>query len=374
MRRLNILLVSLGILTTTTCLLGLWSFHRVSYDLDVDYASDAREDYLVEYEDDYDTQAGEDQRQGERKSRWTKVLGGTEGFYVFENVWIRDRIVCESSISLPVPSYGFLLVLFPRMWVVCDRAFSLMFRCVAPVCPTRTIDMVPNPTSPTPLPRLDYTITSRNPDLRDHTTIAETVYRALHAKLDGHTYPEFPDVPRLVVLLREEAEEMGVPGFKIKVGHESNSAVEGVGDEDEAGSEDRVEIEAENAAEIEIGKELAILQVEEEDDVTRSRSRDAKFKLRSEEWQVKTRRRRWWWDSTWVDGWTGKSTVSSSGGGSDSAGGGPESVRETVGGGMQWEEEGVTVLPGTTVRITTTALRILVPGPQRRRNGLKEAS
>jgi hypothetical protein len=107
MRRLHILLVSLGILTTTTCLLGLWSFHRVSYDLDVDYASDAREQYEVEYEDDYEKQAeeGQEQGQGERKSKWTKVLGGTEGFYVFENVWIRDRVVCESSIFLHVTSY-----------------------------------------------------------------------------------------------------------------------------------------------------------------------------------------------------------------------------------------------------------------------------
>jgi hypothetical protein len=238
--------------------------------------------------------------------------------------------------------------------------------------------MVPNPTSPTPLPRLEYTITSRNLDLRDHTIIAETAHRALQDKQDGGTYPEYPDVPRLVVLSREEAWEMGVPGFSVKVGGKvgegSDLRVEGVGVGAEDETEAESEVEAGNAAEIEIGKELAILQVEEEDDVLRSRSRDAKFKLRSEGWQVKTRRRRWWWDSTWVDGWTGKSTVSSSGGGSDSAGGGPESVRETVGGGMQWEEEGVTVLPGTTVRITTTALRILVPGPQRRRNGLKEAS
>lgn len=231
--------------------------------------------------------------------------------------------------------------------------------------------MVPNPTSPTPLPRLEYTITSRNPDLRDHTIIAETAHQALQDKQDGGTYPEYPDVPRLVVLSREEAVEMGVPGFKIKIKVKSNIEVGegsdlregGVGAEDETETEadngDRVEIEAENAAEIEIGKELAMLQVEEEDDVLQSRG--TKLKLRSEGWEVKTRRRRWWWDSTWVDGWTGKSTVSSSGGGSDSAGGGPESVRETVGGGMQWEEEGVTVLPGTTVRITTTALRILVP-------------
>ena len=108
MRRLNILLVSLGIFTTTTCLLGLWSFHRVSHDLSVDYASDAREGYLVEFEDDYDTQSEEDQRQGERKSRWTKVLGGTEGFYVFENVWIRDRVVCESFKLTYIPSYSYL--------------------------------------------------------------------------------------------------------------------------------------------------------------------------------------------------------------------------------------------------------------------------
>lgn len=100
MRRLNILLVSLGILTTTTCLLGLWSFHRVSYDLDVDYASDARENYQVEYEDDYST--GE----LERGRKWTKVLGGTEGFYVFENVWIRDRVVCESFELIHIPGYG----------------------------------------------------------------------------------------------------------------------------------------------------------------------------------------------------------------------------------------------------------------------------
>ena len=108
MRRLNILFVSLGILTTTTCLLGLWSFHRVSHDLSVDYASDAREDYLVEYEDDYDTQTGEDQGQGESERRWTKVLGGTEGFYVFENVWIRDRVVCESFKLTYIPSYSYL--------------------------------------------------------------------------------------------------------------------------------------------------------------------------------------------------------------------------------------------------------------------------
>jgi hypothetical protein len=129
MRRLNILLVSLGILTTTTCLLGLWSFHRVSHDLSVDYASDAREDYLVEYEDDYDTQAGEEQGQGKTGRKWTKVLGGTEGFYVFENVWIRDRVVCESSISLPVPSYSSRIsqVLLPDH-VSFGYDFSLMFR------------------------------------------------------------------------------------------------------------------------------------------------------------------------------------------------------------------------------------------------------
>jgi hypothetical protein len=109
MRRLNILLVSLGILTTTTCLLGLWSFHRVSYDLDLDYASDVREDYLVEYEDDYDVKAGEDHGQGDMGKKWTKVLGGTEGFYVFENVWIRDRVVCESSFSLHISSYSYRL-------------------------------------------------------------------------------------------------------------------------------------------------------------------------------------------------------------------------------------------------------------------------
>jgi hypothetical protein len=240
--------------------------------------------------------------------------------------------------------------------------------------------MIPNPTSPTPLPRLEYTITSRNPDLRDHTIIAETAHQALHSKRDG--YPEYPEIPRLVVLSREEAGEMGVPGFKVKVGGEvgegSDLRVEGVG----VGAEDETEAESEvevgNAAEIEIGKELAILQVEEEDDVTRSRSRDAKFKLRSEEWQVKTRRRRWWWDSTWVDGWTGKSTASSSSSSSEQAV--EEQVEEEEGsvlpkvhvedndnGGLQWEEEGVTVLPGTTVRITSTAsLMILVPDPQRR--------
>ena len=60
----------------------------------MDYASDAREDYLVEYyDDDYGDKAGEDQGQGDMGRRWTKVLGGTEGFYVFENVWIRDRVV-----------------------------------------------------------------------------------------------------------------------------------------------------------------------------------------------------------------------------------------------------------------------------------------
>lgn len=247
--------------------------------------------------------------------------------------------------------------------------------------------MISNPTSLTPLPRLEYTITSRNPDLRDHTLIAETAHRALHynhkAKQDGdtHTYPEYPEIPRLVVLSREEAGEMGVPGFKIKIkinniGEASGLGEEGAGAgaEDEIGteSEDRIEIEVGN---VEIGKELAILQVEEEDPVLRSRSRDAKFKLRSEGWQVKTsrKRRRGWWDSTF-DGWAGKSTVSSSSS-SSSSGGETELARETVEGGMQWEEEGVTVLPGTTVRITSTAsLMILVPDPQRRRNELEEAS
>jgi hypothetical protein len=240
--------------------------------------------------------------------------------------------------------------------------------------------MISNPTSPTPLPRLEYTITSRNPDLREHTIIAETAHRALHAKQDEGTYPEYPEIPRLVVLSREEAGEMGVPGFKVKVGGKvgegSDLRVEGVGAEDE----DRVELELE--PEIEIGKELAILQVEQEDDVTRSRSRsrspETNVKPRYEGWEVKVkvktrrRRRRWWWDSTWVDGWAGKSTASSSL--SSSSGGGTESARETVedNGGMQWEEEGVTVLPGTTVRITTASLMILVPDPQRRRNGQKE--
>jgi hypothetical protein len=228
-------------------------------------------------------------------------------------------------------------------------------------------DMIPNPTSSTPLPRLDYTITSRNPDLRDHTTIAETAHQALHAK--QHGYPEYPEVPRLVVLSREEAWEMGVPGFSVKVGGKVGEGSDfregGVGAEDktetEAESEDRVELEVGNA---EIGKELAMVQVEQEDDVlsrSRSRSPETDVKPRFQEFEVKVkvetrrRRRRWWWDSTWVDGWTGKSTASSSGGGSDSG-------RETVEGGMKWEEEGVTVLPGTTVRITTTAsLMILVP-------------
>ena len=233
--------------------------------------------------------------------------------------------------------------------------------------------MVPDPTPLTPLPRLEYTITSRTPDLRDHTIIAETAHQALQDKQDGGTYPEYPDVPRLVVLSREEAWEMGVPGFSVgvggKVGEGSDLGEEGVsaGAEDDTGveaeSEDGVEIEPENA---EIGKELAMVQVEQEDDVlsrsrSRSRSPETDVKPRFQEFEVKVkvetrrRRRRWCWDSTWVDGWTGKSTASSSGGGSDSG-------RETVEGGMKWEEEGVTVLPGTTVRITTTAsLMILVP-------------
>lgn len=88
----------------------------------MDYASDAREEYLVEYEDDYDTQTGEDQGQGESERRWTKVLGGTEGFYVFENVWIRDRVVCESSFSLHIPSYGYRLFPSPASpTIFCEK-------------------------------------------------------------------------------------------------------------------------------------------------------------------------------------------------------------------------------------------------------------
>jgi hypothetical protein len=136
MRRLNILLVSLGILTATTCLLGLWSFHRVSHDLSVDYASDAREQYQVEYEDDYDTQTGEDQGQGDMGTKWTKVLGGTEGFYVFKNVWIRDRVVCESFKLVHIPSYGYRLFPSPASPTIFRQKKTIHLPLVSPsACP-----------------------------------------------------------------------------------------------------------------------------------------------------------------------------------------------------------------------------------------------
>lgn len=38
-------------------------------------------------------------REGEegRKQPWTRLLAGTDGFYVLENVYVRDRILCELS-------------------------------------------------------------------------------------------------------------------------------------------------------------------------------------------------------------------------------------------------------------------------------------
>jgi hypothetical protein len=180
--------------------------------------------------------------------------------------------------------------------------------------------MIPDPNSDTPLPRLDYTITSRNPDLRDHTIIAETAHQVLHPysqvnslgrKILEKTYPEYPEVPRLLVLTPEEAGEVGVPGFKINV--ETGAGVWfGTGDMRYA-----------------------------ETDVREETSRSKRMEGGAGEG---------WWGSGWIDGWRSKSTSLSA----------SNSKSKPVKGG--WQEAGVTVLPGTTVRITTTtALRILVP-------------
>jgi hypothetical protein len=193
--------------------------------------------------------------------------------------------------------------------------------------------MIPDPNSDTPLPRLDYTITSRNPDLRDHTIIAETAHQVLHPysqvnslgrKILEKTYPEYPEVPRLLVLTPEEAGEVGVPGFKVNTSGWFGTGVE-------------VEFDVRHA----------------ETDVHEEQSKWKRMEGGAGEG---------WWGSGWIGGWRSKSTSLSA----------SNSKSKPVKGG--WQEAGVTVLPGTTVRITTTALRILVPDPQRRRDGLKDAS
>lgn len=184
--------------------------------------------------------------------------------------------------------------------------------------------MIPNPTSDIPLPRLEYTITSRNPDLRNHTTIAETAHQALHPysqvnslgrKILEKTYPEYPEVPRLLVLTPEEAGEVGVPGFKINV-------------------ETRAGVWFGTGVEVESDVRYAETDVHEE---------QSKWK------RMEGGAGEGWWGSGWIDGWRSKSTSLSA----------SNSKSKPVKGG--WQEAGVTVLPGTTVRITTTALRILVP-------------
>jgi hypothetical protein len=197
--------------------------------------------------------------------------------------------------------------------------------------------MIPNPTSPTPLPRLEYTITSRNPDLRDHTIIAEAAHQALHPysqvnslgrKILEKTYPEYPEVPRLLVLSPEEAGEVGVPGFKFNL--ETGAGVWfGTG--------------------VEVESDVRYAETDVHEETSKSKRMEA-------------RAGEGWWGSGWFDGWRSKSTSLSA----------SNSNLKPVKGG--WQEAGVTVLPGTTVRITTTALRILVPDPQRRRDGLKDAS
>jgi hypothetical protein len=197
--------------------------------------------------------------------------------------------------------------------------------------------MIPNPTSPTPLPRLEYTITSRNPDLRDHTIIAEAAHQALHPysqvnslgrKILEKTYPEYPEVPRLLVLSPEEAGEVGVPGFKFNL--ETGAGVWfGTG--------------------VEVESDVRYAETDVHEETSKSK-------------RMEGGAGEGWWGSGWFDGWRSKSASLSA----------SNSNLKPVKGG--WQEAGVTVLPGTTVRITTTALRILVPDPQRRRDGLKDAS
>lgn len=33
------------------------------------------------------------------KAPWTRLVGGADGYYVFENVYVRDRMLCESQFS-----------------------------------------------------------------------------------------------------------------------------------------------------------------------------------------------------------------------------------------------------------------------------------
>lgn len=36
----------------------------------------------------------------EQKHPWTRLISGVDGFYVFENVYVRDRQLCEYSLNL----------------------------------------------------------------------------------------------------------------------------------------------------------------------------------------------------------------------------------------------------------------------------------
>jgi hypothetical protein len=74
--------------------------------------------------------------------------------------------------------------------------------------------MVSDPDPATrPLPRPEYIITSRHGDVGAIHDVAESAHQALHSSSKENDFVEYPEIPRLVVLTPEEAEEMGVPGW-----------------------------------------------------------------------------------------------------------------------------------------------------------------
>jgi hypothetical protein len=119
------------------------------------------------------------------KHPWTRLVSGVDGFYVFENVYVKDRQLCEFPVGFTIAPLSFLL-------------------CVV---------MVPHPQDP-PLPELKKIITSviHENYTRDPESYEVTPADRLFASEDDFN-GDYPQVPRLRVLDSVEEAKRVIPGW-----------------------------------------------------------------------------------------------------------------------------------------------------------------
>lgn len=124
--------------------------------------------------------------QTRQRHPWTRVIAGADGYYLFENLYVKDRILCELlSVANPFQQKR------PDLFDCCSA------------------DAVPHPMDP-PLPPNERIITSKlNENIisqsTNHSQLVSLANASLYDEANDFNYPE---IPRLYILTPDEANEM----------------------------------------------------------------------------------------------------------------------------------------------------------------------